>query len=196
MCRGSVLAVLICLSAAAWAETPLPPQEVPQTLEQAAAQRQRAGAMRAEAERRHLADQDRCYARFLVNDCLAAAKKRYTEAIVGARRLEQPAREFEREAKRQELEAKEAQRAADSPRREAELKDRAETFRAEEAAKLAEREEKLADTARKAEEGRRKTAAEQAKRQEKLEKRARQDAERAAKKAAKEGSKDGARPAN
>ena len=78
MRRGSVLAVLMYLSAAAWAEAPLPPPDVPQTLEQAAAQRQRASAMRAEAERRHLADQDRCYTKFLVNDCLAAAKKRYT----------------------------------------------------------------------------------------------------------------------
>lgn len=119
-----------------------------------------------------------CHTRFLVNDCLAAAKKRYTATIIEARKLDQPARDFQREAKRQEIEAKEAQRLADQPRREAGQQESAERFHAEEAAKTAAREQKLAAKAAKAEEGRRREAARQAKRQAKQEKRAQQDAER------------------
>jgi colicin import membrane protein len=189
-CR--VLAVSVWMSCAAWAES-TPPPEVPQTLEQASAQRERAKAMRAEAERQQKEAQDRCYSKFLVNDCLAAAKKRYTEAIVEARRLDQPARDFEREAKRQERAAKEAQHAADLPLREGQQKERAEIYRADEAAKAAAREQKLADKARKAEEGRRKAVAEQASRQAKLDKRAKQDAERAAKKSCRRTAQGGGR---
>lgn len=189
-CRKWLL-VGLWMSCAAWAETPSPPAAVPekpQTLEQASAQRARAASMRRDAETRHKADQNRCYSKFLVSDCLVAAQKRYTEAIVEARKVDQPAREFEREAKRQEVEAKEAQKAAARPQREAAQQESAERHRAEEAAKAVERERKVAEKATKAEEGRRKKAAEQAKRQAKLEKRAQQDAEREAKKAAKEAS--------
>jgi colicin import membrane protein len=189
MRSGKVLWFSLWVSCAAWAAAPEPAQEVPQTLEAAAEQRARAASMRAEAERRHQADQDRCYTKWLVNDCLAVAKERYTASIVEARKLDQPARDFERQAKRQEVEAKEAQRAADQPRREAEQQESAERHRAEEAAKASAREKKLADKARKAEQGQQNAAAEQARRQAKLQKRAQQDAEREARKAAREGSK-------
>lgn len=183
---GGWLLVSLVMSGAAWADELAPAPEIPQTLEQASAQRARAAAMRDEAERRHEAEKNACYSKFLVNDCLADAKKRYTATIVEARRLDQPARDFEREARRRDVEAEEAQRLADQPAREAEQKASAERFRAEEAAKASARQQKLAEKARQAEEGRQKTAAEQARRQAKLEKRARQDAEREAKKAAKQ----------
>ncbi len=186
MRAGRWLVVSLGISCAAWAEVP-PPQ--PQTLEEAGAQRQRAASMRAEAERRHEVEQKDCHTRFLVNDCLAAAKKRYTAAIIEARRLDQPARDFEREAKRQEVEAKEAQRLTDQPRREAEQQESAERFRAQEAAQAAAREQKLATKAAKAEEGRRKEAARQAKRQARIEKRAQQDAEREARQAVRDAGK-------
>ena len=86
---------------------------MPQTLEQARLQRGQAESMRAEAERRYAAEQNLCYGKFLVNHCLAAARTRYTETMVEARRLAQSARDFEREARREELEAKETQRLAD-----------------------------------------------------------------------------------
>jgi len=75
---GRLLLALLWISCAAWAEVSLP---LPQTLEEASAQRERAASMRAEAERRHEAEQKNCHTRFLVNDCLAAAKKRYTATI-------------------------------------------------------------------------------------------------------------------
>ncbi len=176
MRAGSLLRFLLSMS---WAAAAAPP--VPNTLEEAGAQRERAASMRAEAERSLAAEQTHCHTKILVNDCLAAAKKRYTAAIVEARQIDQPARDFEREAKRQDLEAKEAQRLADQNRRAAEQKESAERFHAEQATKTAERERKLSAKAVKAEEGRQKTAAEQARRQAKLEKRASQDAAREAK---------------
>lgn len=188
--RGCLLAVSVLISMMVWAETAPAPPTVPQSLEEAKAQRERAASMRDQAERQHKADQERCYSKFLLNDCLATAKQRYTETIIAARKLDQPARDFEREARRQEVAAKEAQRADELPRREAEQKEQGERYRAEQAAKAAERERRLLEKARKAEQGRQKRAADQARRQEKLDKRAQQDAERAAKKASSEPVKD------
>lgn len=186
MRAGRWLVVSLLISCAAWAEVSPP---LPQTLEEAGAQRQRAASMRAEAERRYETEQKNCYTKFMVNDCLAAAKKHYTAAIIEARQLDQPARDFERALKRQEVEAKEAQRLADQPRREAGQQESAERFRAEEAAQAAAREQKLATKAAKAEEGHRKEAARQAKRQAKLEKRAQQETEREARQAARDAGK-------
>lgn len=180
---GLVLLALLS-SSLVWAETPAPPEiPIPQTLEQADAQRERAKQLRDEAERNYESEQKACYKKFLVSGCLDEAKQRYTQSIIHARELDIPAREFQREAKRVEVEAREAQRAADLPRREAEQKEQAEKYRAEESAKAAKRAQKKADKELKAAENRQKMAAEQAKRQAKLEKRAKKDAERAAKKA-------------
>lgn len=187
----SLLIALISMSGAAWAEAPSPPP-IPRTPEEAAAQKARALEMRREADRRLSADEEICHTKLLVADCLSAARKRHTALVVEARKLEQPARDAEREARRQDLAAKEAQRKAEQNARAVEDKERTERYRAEEAAKASEREQKLADKARKAEEGRRKTAEEQARRQAKQERRARKDAERQAKKAAHEANKPAA----
>lgn len=182
-CNWPIMALLI--SSPLWAQTSAtsPAPEAPQTLEQAAAQRERANEMRNETETRYAAEQAACYQNFLVNDCLAEAKKRYTQSLIDARNIDIPARNFQREAKRADVAAKEAKREEDRPQREAEQKEQAENYRAEQTAKALEREKKLADKARQAAEGRKKTAAEQAKRQEKQAERAKKDAERAARKA-------------
>lgn len=183
--RALVGIASLSLSPVLWAQASTSAATVPtpQTLEQADAQRERSKAMRNEAEQRYAAEQTACYKKFLVNSCLDDAKKRYTQSILEARKLDIPAREFQREAKRTDVAAKEAQRAADLPRREAEQREQAEEYRATEAAKAAAREKKIADKSVKAAEGRRKREAEQAKRQAKQEERAKKDAKRAAKKA-------------
>ncbi len=177
----SLSAVSLLASPALWAQAPAP--DVPQTLEQAAAQRARASQMVDEADKRYADEQAACYKKFLVNDCLVGARKRHTDAVIESRNLDAPAREFEREAKRADVEAKEAKRAADLPVRDADQKEQAEIFRADEAAKATEREKKIAAKAQKAAEGRKKTAEEQAKRLAKQQKRTKEDAERASKKA-------------
>jgi len=181
----SLILTSLLISHSLWAQTPAtnPEPEIPQTLEQAAAQRARAAQMVRDSDKVFAAEQEACYKKFLVNSCLDDAKKRHTQTAIDAQNLDAPARDFQREAKRADVEAKEAQGAADQPAREADQKAKAESYRADEAAKAADREKKIAAKAQKAEEGRQKTAAEQAKRQAKLEKRAKQDAERAAKKA-------------
>lgn len=181
--NGLVLVALLS-SPLIWAETPAPAEiPIPQTLEQADAQRERVKQMRDEADRNYESEQKACYKKFLVNSCLDDAEKRHTQAMIDARELDIPAREFQREAKRAEVEANEAQRAANLPRRKAEQKEQAEQYRADEAAKAEKRAKKKADKELKAAENRQKLAAEQAKREAKQEKRAKQDAERAAKKA-------------
>ncbi len=168
-----------------WAQAPAaaPAAEKPQTLEEAAQQRARAEQMRKDAEKRYSADAAECYKKFLVNACLDKAKKAHTQTILDARKIDDPAREFQREAKRADVEAKEAQRTADLPRRTAEQQQQAENYRVDEAAKAAERETKAAAKARQAEAGREKAAAQQAKREAKQQQRAKKDAERAEKKA-------------
>lgn len=174
-----------CLSGVLWAAdvSPLQPK-VPTTSEEAVAQRALAETARADAERVYKTDQNECYGKFLVADCLAAAKKRYTARLVEARNFEQPARDFQRESRRREVDEKEAQRADDQLRRAADEKAAVERYHAEEAAKDAERRQKLADKARRAEEGRQATAAAEARRQAKRQQRAQSDADRAAAKAA------------
>jgi len=182
----SSLSVLsLSISYPLWAQTAATAQspDTPQTLEQAAAQRARASAMRNSAEQRYAVEQSACYKKFLVNSCLDDAKKRYTQSVIDARKVDIPAREFQREAKRADAEAVEAKRAADRPLRESGQKDQAEAFRADEAAKASEREKKQAAKAQQAAKGQQKTQADQAKRQARQEKRAKADAERAAKKA-------------
>lgn len=183
----SFLAGALLFSQIAGAQTPeagAPAASPPLSLEEARAQRAHASTLKDEAQQRYAAEQNACYKKFLVNDCLDDAKKIYTELMIKARELDQAGRLVEREAHRREVANKEAARAVDLPQREAEQQAQAERYRAEEAGKNAERERKLADKARQAEEGRRKTAAEQAARRQKLEQRAKEDAEREAKKAA------------
>ncbi len=192
----SFLVVLLIASYPLHAQTPaeaaLP--DVPQTLEQADAQRTRAAQMRKDADSRYAAEERACYKKILVNDCLDRAKKTRTPVMLEARKLDSAARDFQREAKRADVAAKEAKRLADLPVRDVQQKERASTYRAEENAKVAEREKKKAAKAQKAAEGRQKTADEQARREIRNEKRAKQDADRAARKA-KEAAKEDAKAA-
>ena len=180
--------LILLLSPLLHAQTSESASTVPQptTLEEAAAQRRLAEQMRTEAEERFAREQPACYKKFLVNDCLEDAKKQRTQSMIAARKLEAPARDFEREAHRAEVEGKAAQRDAELPKREAEQADQGEAYRADEAVRAAEREKKLADKEAQAVKGRQKAAEEQARRQAKLEKRNKKIAEQAAKRAKEE----------
>ena len=179
----SSLAVTVLLGASAWAQSTLP--NAPQTAEQAAAQRVQVESLRGQAEKRYAEEQNICYGKFLVSNCLDAAKQTHSRTMIEARILEKGVRDFEREEHRHAIETKEAKRKAELDSRDAEQQMQAEHFHEEEASKASERERKLAEKNRQAVEGRKKTEAEQTARQEKQAKRAKQDAEQAAKKAAK-----------
>ena len=179
----NLFALSLLVSPAVWAQTQ--PPEVPQTLEQATAQRARAAQMVNEADQRYADEKAICYTKFLVNGCLADASKRHTDALIDARNVDIPARNFQREARRTDVETKEAKREADRPLREAEQNEQADSYRADEAIKTAEREKKIAEKEKQAAEGRQKLAEEQARRQAKLQQREKRDAELAAKRAEK-----------
>lgn len=181
--RFTVLLPLLLAMPLAAQETGRPPVPVPQSAEEAEAQGRRAESLRQEAENRHAAEQAACHQKILVNPCLEDAKKRYTQAIVEARQLDLPAREFQREARRADVEAAKARKAAERPTRDAEQQKQSARHRTEEAAKTAGREQKMTEKERKAEENRKKLAQEQANRQVKAEARARKHAEQSAKKA-------------
>ena len=150
------------------------------------AQRARASEMRNQAEKTLAAEQAACYQKFLVNSCLEDAKKKYTNTVIEARQLDQPARDFQREHKRAEVEAKEKQRASDNAQRAIDQQQQATDYRNKEAERAAERERKKAAKAEKAAAGRAKRAEEEAQRQKKNEERARRDAQRAERKAQRE----------
>ena len=173
---------------AAFALAPLAHAAPPalRTLEEADAQRARASEIRNQAEKTLTAEQAACYQKFLVNSCLEDAKKKYTNTVIEARQLDQPARDFQREHKRAEVEAKEKQRASDNVQRAIDQQQQATDYRNKEAERAAERERKKAAKAEKAAAGRAKRAEEEAQRQKKNEERARRDAQRAERKAQRE----------
>jgi hypothetical protein len=154
-----------------------------QTIEQADAQLQRAEVMREEAQQRYAAEEVACYQKILVSGCLGDAKERHMKAIIEARQLEAPAREFKRAARRAEVEEEKDRQATERPAREAEQQERAERYRAEEAEKAADREQRQLKKERKAEEKRQKLAEERAERKLKADKRAKRHAEQIEKKA-------------
>jgi hypothetical protein len=181
----SILLLMLSLPLCAQdADTPAAP--VPRTNEQAEAQRQKAEDMRKEAKQRYTEDEAACHQKILVSGCLVDAKKRYSNTIIEARKLEAPAREFQRESRRKEVMTEKDQRATERSVREARQQEQAESYRASESAKAAEREQKQLDKERKAEEYRKKQAEKQAERQLKEEKRAKKQAERLEKKAKKQ----------
>ena len=113
--RAAGLSLVVSALAGPFTALAAPP--VPKTLEEADAQRARASEMRSQAEKTLAAEQAACYQKFLVNSCLDDAKKKYTRTSIEARELDQPARDFQRDAKRKEVEAKEQKRAADNAQR-------------------------------------------------------------------------------
>ncbi|MDR3298461.1 MAG: hypothetical protein LBU43_00290 [Candidatus Accumulibacter sp.] len=158
-----------------WAESATP---VPQTLAQAEAQSRKAEDMRREAQRRFEEEDAACYQKILVNPCREDARKRHTQAIIEARQLEIPAREFQREHRRGEVEEEKSRRTAEAPAREAERQEQSERYRDEQAEKAVGLEQKRRNKETRAEENRAKQAEEQAKRQLKEERRAQRQAER------------------
>lgn len=165
------------------AQTPAASPPPSLSLEEAHAQRERAETLKSEAQQRYEREQADCRQKFLVNDCLEAARNRYTQTLNEARTLDKAGRDVERAAHREEVEAKEAQRAAEAPQRAAEQAAQAVAYRAEEARKAAERERKLAEKEKQAAEGRKRIAAEEAERRKKLADRARDEAARKRKEA-------------
>jgi len=153
--------------------------EKPQTMEQASAQQEKAAKMRRAAEERFAEEKEKCHRRFLVNDCLARAKKRYREVMLTARDLDSQARDFYHQVRRDEAQAKIAERIANQERKEAAHKLQAERHRQNEAARQERREKRLADRSQQAEKGHRKHAEEQERHQARQERRERKNAERA-----------------
>ena len=183
--RRALAGALLLAAATALAQPVVDnPAGRPRTIEEANAQRDRAAAMKQAAEDRLDAEQAECYRKFLASSCLRDAKARYSKAVIEARNIDIPARDFQRDYKRAEVETKESRREAENETRGTEQQAQASEFRSKEATRAAERERKIAEKAEQAAKYREKAAAEEAARRERQAQRERRDAERAAKKAA------------
>jgi hypothetical protein len=182
--RTFLAAGLMLVQACASAQTAGAPQKTDApsslTLKEAQAQRTRAKALKAGADKAYAADRKACQKQAIAIGCMSAAKERRSELTRQADVLEREARAVELEARRREVEAKAAKREAAAPVREAKQQTDAERYRESEAKRAAERERRRAEEPEKLESRRAKVAAEQAARERKVEKQQKLDAKRAA----------------
>jgi len=155
--------------------------ERPQTIEQAVAQREKAAIMRGAAEKQYAEGQQECHRKVFVNNCLAKVKKRYREAMLAARDMDNQARDFDHQVRRDDAQEKIAERIKNQEHKAETHKLQAEQHRQDEAARQVKREKKLAEKSQQAEEGRRKRAEERARHQAKQERREKRNAEKATK---------------
>ena len=126
------LAVLsICATATAWAqEAPPFAGEGREQLEERARSLQEQGKeMRKEADLRLEEETRACWKKFLVTRCMDQAKQVKYERFDEARKLEQEARNIERELRRREAAARAARWAEELPQREADAAAQAERNR-------------------------------------------------------------------
>ena len=149
--------------------------------------------MEQAADAKFKADQEACYKKFLVSDCLEEASNLYKKTTREANRKTLEGSELERDVKRSEVAAADAKRAAEAPRREAEQKAQAESFRDTEAKKADARAAKIAEKQKQAAEGRKKRADDLARQQKKVQENAEKQAKAAEKRKAREAAREARR---
>lgn len=127
-----ILPVLsICWAGLAWAQPAVPlGGEDKQLLDaRAKALHSQADSQRAEAEASFAAESKSCWDKFLVSACLDDAKKAKNEKLAAVRRIEQEAREIERDLRQRNFAEHEARKAAEAPQRAADAAAQAEKNR-------------------------------------------------------------------
>ncbi len=93
---------------------------------QASELNRQARALRDTAEQRYLEQEKGCYAKFMVNNCLDAAKKERIPKVNEARRLEIEAKQIEREVRQEQFVDRDQRNAVELREREASLPQREE----------------------------------------------------------------------
>lgn len=177
-CTGWLIVLCLVMSRGSFAQTQETIAKAPITKEAARKLRERASAMKGEAERQFGRDMAECNKKTFPNSCFDSAKERKRDLLTESHQLDQKGREGEREARRLERAVKETQRTADAPRLEAEENARIEKQHQENARREAERETRSVKDANDLAQRRSKTQAEDAARRKKREEQARRDAER------------------
>jgi len=180
---GLFLALASIPTSLAQDATPLPPI----TPDTAAVARERADAMREEAERRFQKEKAECSTRMIAIGCLSAAQERRSEAGREADAIRAESFRVEREARKSEFAEKEARRAVEARQREEREAQRAAKYREDEAKRAQERERRSEDAAAELESRRGKAGAGREDQLRALEERQREQARRA------EAAKDNAR---
>lgn len=127
----SLLLLLISWAGVAGAENlaPLSGEERQLLEDRARALRDKAGILRREADAALAAEHKACWDRVLVSACQADAATAKVERLAAARRIEQEAREIERNLRQRELAEREARMAAEAPQRGAQAAAQAERNR-------------------------------------------------------------------
>ena len=119
--RAFLLLPFLCLSSVYAADRvalPMSDAEKAQKLARAAALKAEGTRMEQAADAKFKADQEACYKKFLVSDCLEEASNLYKKTTREANRKTLEGSELERDVKRSEVAAADAKRAAEAPRRE------------------------------------------------------------------------------
>lgn len=100
-----------------------------QRLERAKTLHEEANGIRRAAEEINVQAKKACWDRFLVSACLEDARMALRDETARARKLDQEAREIEREVKKQDIAEREARRIEEAPRKAAEAAAQAEKNR-------------------------------------------------------------------
>lgn len=137
---------------------PVAPEAREAQLQEASSLQARAREQQGAADRQLADEQQACYGKFLVNACLAEARKRHVAASHEAQRLENRGKSLEREIRLLERDEREQARVTQAQQRTEMLQDRAAEKAAAEDAFSERRQQQLDDKARRAEEGERRHA--------------------------------------
>ena len=119
-----VTALLGALLAACGAVKPAPPEAAAppsHSVPEADARLAQVGADKARTEAAFAADEQHCYTRFMVNNCLDKAREKRREALAGLRAIEIEADRFKRQAKVDERDRELARAQADFQAQEARM---------------------------------------------------------------------------
>ena len=145
---GSFAIICVASSRGCLAQTMETATGAPGTRDEARQLKDRASAMKADAEQQYDRDTAECYSKVLVAHCIEDAKERRRKSLAAAQEVERQGRETERAINNREREAKAAQRAGDASRKEAEEQARTEKMHQDQAKKEAKREAKRTEEAR------------------------------------------------
>jgi hypothetical protein len=127
--RTLLLLSIFCTGLACAQGAPSSADDKEQLRARAKSLHEQADAQRSEAETTFAAETRACWEKFLVTRCQDEAKTTKQDKLAVARRIEQEAREIDRDLRKREFAEREAKRAAEAPQRAADAAAQAEKNR-------------------------------------------------------------------
>ena len=115
--RTLLLLSIFCVGVACAQDAPAPADDKEQLHARAKSLHEQADAQRSETEAAFAAETKACWEKFLVTHCQEEAKQTKQEKLSAVRKIEQEAREIDRDLRKREFAEREAKRIAEAPQR-------------------------------------------------------------------------------